>query len=275
MSALFGNQRKPGAKPARRGAMAVPRGAAAGPGPAPGAPAPAAKPAKPAPPAAARAERRPRARPSRRLVAALTVPPVLAVLAVAGMIAYGSYRDLPLGALAAPAPREKPAKAVAERDLAQLEKKLAGIAPKGVYITVDTVENKLRVMRGNETLRDALCSAGTGVVLEDPKSGKRWVFDSPRGVRKVLEKRKDPVWTMPDWAFIEEGEDLPKNWSDRIDKASLGDYALYLGDGYMIHGTLYQRYLGRNVTHGCIRLGDADLEYTYRNAPVGTLVFLY
>ena len=86
---------------------------------------------------------------------------------------------------------------------------------------------------------------------------------------------KDPVWTMPDWAFIEEGEDLPRNWSDRIDKASLGDYALYLGDGYMIHGTLYQRYLGRNVTHGCIRLGDADLEFTYRNVPVGTLVFMY
>jgi len=270
MSALFGKQRKPVAKPARGAAMAVPRTPAATAGAPKSAPAAAVK-----PPAPARPARRPRRRPPRRLLAALLAPPALAAVIAGALIAYGSYRDLPLPALAAAAPREKPAKAVTERDLAQLEKKLAGLAPKGVYITVDTVENKLRVMRGNETLRDALCSAGTGVVLEDPKSGKRWVFDSPRGVRKVLEKRKDPVWTMPDWAFIEEGEELPKNWSDRIDKASLGDYALYLGDGYMIHGTLYQRYLGRNVTHGCIRLGDADLEYTYRNAPVGTLVFLY
>jgi hypothetical protein len=78
---------------------------------------------------------------------------------------------------------------------------------------------------------------------------------------------------MPDWAFIEE-EDLLRNWSDRIDKASLGDYALYLGDGYMIHGTLYQRYLGR-VTHGCIRLGDADLSSptaTRRHAGVPVLM---
>ncbi len=272
MSALFGDKRKPTAKPQRGAAMAVPRrdrndrvdqaeeSKAAAKGAAP-----------------ARVERRPRPqrRPPRRVVVALVTPPVLAILIAAVLVAYGSYRDLPVGALAAAPPSEKPAKAITERDLVQLEKKLAGIAPKGVYITVDTVENKLRVMRGNEVLRDALCSAGTGVVLEDPKSGKRWVFDSPRGVRKVLEKRKDPVWTMPDWAFIEEGEDLPRNWSDRIDKASLGDYALYLGDGYMIHGTLYQRYLGRNVTHGCIRLGDADLEFAYRNAPVGTLVYLY
>lgn len=274
MSALFRNRGKSAAKPARGGAMAVPRTGRAAPaaGVGHGADAGSAKSA-----VSARTERRarPRRRQPRRQAIALVSPLVLAVLIVAALVAYGSYRDLPVGALATALPRDKPAKAVQEREIAQLEKKLAGIAPKGVYITVDAVENKLRVMRGSEVLRDAICSAGTGVILEDPKSGKRWVFDTPRGVRKVLEKRKDPVWTMPDWAFIEEGEDLPRNWSDRIDKASLGDYALYLGDGYMIHGTLYQRYLGRNVTHGCIRLGDADLEFTYRTAPVGTLVFLY
>ena len=124
-------------------------------------------------------------------------------------------------------------------------------------------------------LRDAICSAGTGSVLEDPKTGQRWIFDSPRGVRSVKQKKKDPVWTKPEWALIEEGEDLPKNWSDRIDTATLGDYALYLGDGYMIHGTLYQRYLGRNVTHGCVRLGDADLEFVYQKVPVGATVFLF
>ena len=283
MSALFGKKGKSAAKPARGGAMAVPRGGRTAPAAGADRAADALKvqsvqsvqSAQSAAPARSERRDRPRRRPPRRLVVALAAPLVLAALIAAALVAYGSYRDLPVGALAAAPPREKPAKAVQERDIAQLEKKLAGIAPKGVYVTVDAVENKLRVMRGSEVLRDAVCSAGTGVILEDPKSGKRWVFDTPRGVRKVLEKRKDPVWTMPDWAFIEEGEDLPRNWSDRIDNASLGDYALYLGDGYMIHGTLYQRYLGRNVTHGCIRLGDADLEFTYRNVPVGTLVFLY
>ena len=38
----------------------------------------------------------------------------------------------------------------------------------------------------------------------------------------------------------------------------MGDYALGIGSGYFIHGTLYKRLLGRNVSHGCVRLGDED-----------------
>jgi len=56
---------------------------------------------------------------------------------------------------------------------------------------------------------------------------------------------------------------------------SLGDYGLYMGDGYIIHGTLFKSLLGRRVTHGCVRLGDEDLEFVYKNAPLGTRVYLY
>jgi len=55
----------------------------------------------------------------------------------------------------------------------------------------------------------------------------------------------------------------------------LGDYALSLGDGYLIHGTLYQRYLGLPVTHGCVRLGDKELEIVYQALKVGSKVFIY
>jgi hypothetical protein len=108
----------------------------------------------------ARLERRPRPRrrPPLRLVAALATPLLRAVLAAVALVAFGSYRDLPVGALAAASPREKPAKAVTERELDQLEK-LAGIAPKGVYITVDTVENKLRSCAGAKCCATPLCSA--------------------------------------------------------------------------------------------------------------------
>jgi len=61
-----------------------------------------------------------------------------------------------------------------------------------------------------------------------------------------------PSWVKPDWAFIEEGEDIPKNYYDRIEEGVLGDYALEIGNGYFIHGTLYTRLLGKSVTHGCI-----------------------
>jgi len=113
------------------------------------------------------------------------------------------------------------------------------------------------------------------VRLRDPRNGKEWVFDTPRGELKVLRKVKDPVWVKPDWAFIEEGYEPPKSMRDRIDDFSLGDYGLYMRDGYIIHGTIFKTLLGKRVTHGCIRLGDEDLEYVYRSVPSGARVFIY
>ena len=62
----------------------------------------------------------------------------------------------------------------------------------------------------------------------------------------VQQKIKSPVWNKPDWAFVEDGVPIPKDPAERVDTYSLGDYALNLGDGYLIHGTLYQRLLGRS-----------------------------
>jgi L,D-transpeptidase YbiS len=43
----------------------------------------------------------------------------------------------------------------------------------------------------------------------------------------------------------------------------------------MIHGTIYKRFLGMNVTHGCVRLGDDDLEAVYKNLQIGSKVYIY
>lgn len=153
--------------------------------------------------------------------------------------------------------------------------KLARLDPDGLYIVVDTYRNRLSVRKDSETLRSAICSTGTGIVLKDPRNGRTWVFDTPTGERTVHRKVRNPVWAKPDWAFIEEGFLPPKDPNERFDSNSLGDYALYMGDGYIIHGTLFKSLLGRRVTHGCIRLGDEDLEWVYRHAPIGTRVYLY
>jgi len=160
----------------------------------------------------------------------------------------------------------------AEKARAALER----VAPQGMYIVVDTYRNKLRVVKQGKVLREALCSTGTGIVLIDPRNKRKWVFDTPLGERVIERKQKNPVWMKPDWAFIEEGEEPPPPGSpERVDPYSLGDYGLYMGDGYIIHGTLFKSLLGRRVTHGCIRLGDEDLEYLYHNVPLGTRVYLY
>lgn len=156
-----------------------------------------------------------------------------------------------------------------------LKKKIAALSPKGTYLVIDTARNRLYVKKGDTTLKEVVVSTGSGSILNDPKGGRQWIFDTPRGERSIQSKTTNPVWTKPDWAFIEEGEDVPKSFKDRVEEGVLGDYAFHLGDGYMLHGTLYTRLLGRNVTHGCVRIGDKDLKELYDTIPPGTKVLIF
>jgi len=67
----------------------------------------------------------------------------------------------------------------------------------------------------------------------------------------------------------------PVNTVQRHFKGVLGLYRLELGDGYGIHGTDEPDKLGRNVSHGCVRLGDDDIARLYAMANVGDTVIIY
>jgi lipoprotein-anchoring transpeptidase ErfK/SrfK len=158
---------------------------------------------------------------------------------------------------------------------ANLKKRISNLSPKGTYLVIDTAKNRLYVKKGEQTLKEVVVSTGSGSILNDPAGNRQWIFDTPRGELSIQSKTTNPVWTKPDWAFIEEGEEVPKSYKDRMEEGVLGDYAFHLGDGYMIHGTLYTRLLGRNVTHGCVRVGDADLKELYNTISVGTKVIIF
>jgi lipoprotein-anchoring transpeptidase ErfK/SrfK len=55
----------------------------------------------------------------------------------------------------------------------------------------------------------------------------------------------------------------------------LGKFRIELGNGYGIHGTDEPEKLGQSVSHGCVRLGDADVEKLYGIANVGDTVIIY
>jgi hypothetical protein len=67
----------------------------------------------------------------------------------------------------------------------------------------------------------------------------------------------------------------PFGTRNRQVSGELGAYALDLGDGYLLHGTPYLDSLGSAATHGCIRLGDEDIEWLYRHVGRGTPVYIY
>lgn len=200
---------------------------------------------------------------------------LLLLLEISGTLlaAYAPVNDPDAGTKGKPA--KKKSAAALQADNEELQRKIKGRAPNGLYIVIDTAGNRVFLKRGEETLKDMLASCGSGNVLEDPVGGRTWVFDTPRGDFRIQKKVTKPVWIKPDWAFLEEGEPIPERSSERNMPGMMGNYALGIGDGYYIHGTLYSRLLGRNVSHGCVRLGDADLEELYRSADLGTRVLIY
>lgn len=163
----------------------------------------------------------------------------------------------------------------AEKRLGRLQRKMNALIPRQPYLIVNSSGNRIYVMSGNRLIHEGLCSTGSYVLLK-AQDDRQWIFSTPRGMFRIQGKIKNPVWRMPDWAFIEEGRPVPPpNSPERFEAGVLGDYALSFGNGYLVHGTLYQRLLGMPVTHGCVRLGDEDLRIVYQNLELGSKVFIY
>ena len=72
----------------------------------------------------------------------------------------------------------------------------------GLRVIVELHRRTLWVVNDQQdTLLTAPVAIGTGTTLEH--NGRRWTFDTPRSVRRVRVKKADPVWTPPDWHYVE------------------------------------------------------------------------
>lgn len=167
------------------------------------------------------------------------------------------------------------AKIKLEKETSLLERKLATKIPKGNYLIINSASNEFTLLKGDQLIRKDKCSTGSYILLKNADE-QEWMFKTPKGEFRIQGKTTSPVWKKPDWAFVEDGLPVPTmNHDSRFEYGVLGDYALSLGHGYLIHGTLYQRFLGLPVTHGCIRLGDENLELVYKSLAVGSKVYIF
>ncbi len=222
-----------------------------------------------------------RYRPGRACLAWLMVVGLLCLTAVSALWWYS-------GKSASEPQRSVPAElngmdlASLQKHVKQLESRVQKLSerqdrlfPRIPSILVDSAKNQIFMYRGSRLIEQGKCSTGTGLELTDMEGNRTWTFDTPRGYFRVVSKLANPVWYRPDWAFIEEGEPIPRNPAGRAVPDVLGDYALGFGDGYFIHGTLYTRLLGSSVTHGCIRVDDDVLKKIYDAARPGTPIWIY
>ncbi|MBN1434305.1 L,D-transpeptidase [Candidatus Fermentibacterales bacterium] len=186
--------------------------------------------------------------------------------------------------------------------LTSLEMRLAACSLEatypGYYLIINTAENNFQLRYGDMLVRTGYCGTGKGWSAND--SGLVWDFSTPRGLRYVEKKGTNPYWYRPDWYWLEQNLRPPRpdqvvvipetlsydqqivyyrdslTASERVWVAqvpgALGSYKIDLGGGVLLH---YGTGLGRNVSHGCVRLSGSDLEALYRALPVGAPVLIY
>lgn len=100
-----------------------------------------------------------------------------------------------------------------------------------------------------------------------PKGEARW-----SGVLRVSAKKVNPSWT-PTAQMRRENPKLPAFVPGGHPRNPLGVRALYLGNTlYRIHGTDAPWLIGQQVSHGCIRMHNADVVDLYKRARIGTRV---
>ncbi|MFB9912556.1 L,D-transpeptidase [Rhizobium paknamense] len=135
-------------------------------------------------------------------------------------------------------------------------------------IIIDTNNKFLYLVEGNN--RATRYGVGVG------REGFGW-----SGVVKIGRKEEWPSWRPPEEMRVREarrGHMLPVVQPGGIDNP-LGARAMYLYKGnqdtiFRIHGTNQPWSIGLNLSSGCIRMNNKDVEDLYARAPIGTKVIV-
>lgn len=160
--------------------------------------------------------------------------------------------------------------AIAKKPAAKFNRKVVRLetSEKPGTIIVDTNNKFLYYVEGN----NKATRYGIGVGRE----GFGW-----SGIVKVQRKAEWPGWTPPKEMIRREaakGHILPAHQEGGIDNP-LGARALYLykgrnDSGFRIHGTNQPWSIGLNMSSGCIRMMNKDVEHLYSRADIGTKVIV-
>ena len=137
---------------------------------------------------------------------------------------------------------------------------MAPYAYRAGTIVVHTSERRLYLMLGNgEAIRYPV---GVG------RAGMQW-----SGTAAIDGKYVEPAWSAPD-SIRRDYSKLPAVIPGGSPQNPMGVAAMTLSGGgqYAIHGTNQPGSVGHFVSHGCIRMFNADITDLYNRVNVGTPV---
>jgi hypothetical protein len=173
---------------------------------------------------------------------------LLLLLGIAGMLLARQHRervstefkDVITEQASTPADVRKMKEELAEMDLArgQLEQELQGrmkfvssLKSENFYLSIDSKARKLRFYYGDTVLREADIVIGPEKTVQTP--GKKWTFVPLKGAFNVEAKIVGYDWQIPEWVYTMNGQPIPPQRPTV--RGGLGQYVLFLGNGYVIH----------------------------------------
>ena len=118
-------------------------------------------------------------------------------------------------------------------------------------ILVDKSQNILLLKNNEEVVKSYIVSTGKNNC-------------TPVGTFKIVNKLPHPTW-------FKAGAVVPPQSAQNVLGTRWMGFDL---SGYGIHGTTEPKELGKQVTQGCVRLSNADVEELYSIVPVGTEVMV-
>lgn len=121
-------------------------------------------------------------------------------------------------------------------------------------VVIDKSQNLLFLKKSDEVFKTYVVSTGAN-------------NSTPVGSFKIINRVKNPVWFRKDIGAVVP-PDSPKN--------ILG--SCWLGfntPGYGIHGTTEPEHLGKQITEGCVRMRNEEIEELFTILPRGTQVTIF
>lgn len=109
---------------------------------------------------------------------------------------------------------------------------------------------------------------------EMPVQVKGQVAELPEGELSVQAKEDHTAWFKPDWMYEHAGQPVPRDSADRKVDDAFGRYAIMLGGGLAIHGTVNKLVPQDAVNHVYAELSDRDLKAVYNGVKVGSRVLI-
>ncbi len=116
-------------------------------------------------------------------------------------------------------------------------------------ITVDKSQNILMLKSDEEVIKTYVVSTGAN-------------NSTPVGTYKIVNKLQNPTW-------FKAGAVVPAASPENVLGTRWMGFDL---PGYGIHGTVEPQNLGKQVTQGCVRMSNGEVEELYTIVPVGTEV---